>query len=103
MDDAASVAIPVSHQDQVIAKPVQAEVLGGNEFTPFGILSYSDRRAISFQCHPEFEAGFAAELVEMRRAGLPDPTHADRARASLLEVGDGARVAGWIRSFLTQP
>lgn len=102
MDDAASVAIPVSHQDQVVARPAEAEVLGGNEFTPFGILSYPDRRAISFQCHPEFDAGFAAELVEMRRPGLADPAYADRARASLLEAGDGARVAGWIRSFLTQ-
>ena len=102
MDDAVSVSIPVSHQDQVISTPVEADVLGGSDFTPFGILSYPARRAISFQCHPEFDAGYAAELVELRRAGLPDPAHADRARASLLEAGDGARVAGWIRDFLKQ-
>ena len=102
MDHAAPISIPVSHQDQVVSRPAEADVLGGNDFTPFGILSYPARRAISFQCHPEFDAGYAAELVEMRRAGLPDPAHADRARASLLEAGDGARVAGWIRNFLKQ-
>ena len=94
------IAVAASHQDQVVAPPPGAAVLAASGFTPYAALAYPGGDAISFQCHPEFDAGFAAELVEMRRAGLADPAQADRARASLLEAGDGARVAGWIRSFL---
>ena len=100
MDSADSVAVPVSHQDQVVAKPPQAKVLGGSDFTPYGILSYPDRDAISFQFHPEFDNAFAEELVELRRPHLPDPLHAHEAVASLQRPSDAARVAGWIRRFL---
>ena len=71
MDGAGSVDIPVSHQDQVIAPPPSAEVLGGNAFTPNGMLSYAGGKAISFQFHPEFDNAFAGELVELRRPHLP--------------------------------
>lgn len=99
MDGAASVSIPVSHQDQVIEPPASAKVLGGNAFTPYGILSYADRDAISFQFHPEFDNGFAGELVELRRPHI-EPEAADAALASLQRPSDAARVAGWIRRFL---
>ena len=102
MDAAESVAIPVSHQDQVVEKPPGADVLGGSEFTPHGMLSYPDRKAISFQFHPEFENAFAGELVEIRRPQLADPRAADAAIASLRRPSDAARVAGWIRRFLEE-
>ncbi len=102
MDGAESVAIPVSHQDQVVEKPPQADVLGGNDFTPCGILSYADRKAISFQFHPEFDNGFAGELVEMRRPHLADPQAADQAMETLRRPSDTGRVAGWIRRFLDE-
>jgi GMP synthase-like glutamine amidotransferase len=102
MDEAESVAIPVSHQDQVVEQPRSAEVLGGSDFTPFGMLSYPDRRAISFQFHPEFQNGFAGELVELRRPHLADPLAADEAMASLQKPSDAPRVAAWIRRFLDE-
>ena len=100
MDSAASAAIPVSHQDQVIVKPPQAEVLGGSDFTPNGILSYG-RGAISFQFHPEFDNDYAEVLVEMRRDIL-DPHLAEKAIASLQKPSDSPRVGGWIRQFLAE-
>ena len=103
MDSGADVAIPVSHQDQVIARPAEAEVLGGNEFTPFGMLAYPARRAISFQFHPEFDTAFARELVELRRPAMAEATDADRAQSSLDDPSDAPRVAGWIRRFLAEP
>ena len=95
-------AVPASHQDQVVVPPGEAEVLGGERLHALAMLAYPARRAISFQFHPEFVNGFAAELVEMRRPGLADPAEADRARASLEHESDSARVAGWIRRFLRE-
>ena len=99
MDDAASFAIPVSHQDQVVEQPPASHVLASNAFSPFGLLAYDDQPAISLQGHPEWEPAFAQALIETRRDRLPDP---DAAIASLDGPNDRARVGEWIRRFLTQ-
>ena len=57
MDGAASVDVPASHQDQVVALPPGARVTAASAFTPCAGLDDGD--AISFQFHPEFEADFA--------------------------------------------
>jgi GMP synthase-like glutamine amidotransferase len=93
----AGVAVPVSHQDQVVVPPPGARILGGNAFTPFGLLDYQDFPAISMQFHPEFEPDYAQALIEHRRARVPG---ADSAIASLERPNDRALVAGWIRAFL---
>ncbi len=92
------VAVAASHQDQVIVPPPDATVLGGNAFTPHGIIAYGDD-ALSFQFHPEFETAFAAALVERKRPHL-GAAATDRALASLDAPHDAARVAGWIRRFV---
>lgn len=99
MDEAPAIAIPVSHQDQVIDVPPSSRTLAGSDFNRFGVIAYDDQPAISFQCHPEFEPQFAAALIEARRARLPEP---DAAIATLAEPNDRARVADWIRRFLEQ-
>ena len=99
MDDAASISIPVSHQDQVVERPPATRILAGNAFNRFGLLAYEDQPAISFQCHPEFSPSFAEALIEVRRERLPEP---DAAIATLHRPDDRARVAGWIRRFLEQ-
>jgi GMP synthase-like glutamine amidotransferase len=91
------IAVPVSHQDQVVVPPPGARVLAGNAFTPFGMLEWQDAPAISMQFHPEFEPDYAKALIEHRRARVPEP---DRAVASLDRPNDRALVAGWIRGFL---
>ena len=93
------IAIAVSHQDQVLAAPPDARVVGGNAFTPHGVLSYG-ADALSFQCHPEFEPAFAAALIELRRPHLPDPAEADTLIATLDRPNDRARVVAMIRDFL---
>jgi GMP synthase-like glutamine amidotransferase len=97
MDDAPSIAIPVSHQDQVFVQPPHSRVVGGNAFSPFGMLAYDDQPAISMQFHPEFEPDYAKALIESRFDRVPDPA---AAIASLDAPNDCARVAGWIRTFL---
>lgn len=95
---AASIAIPVSHQDQVITPSDDARVLIASDFTPFAGLAWG-QDAISFQCHPEFEPEFAAGLTEGRRGRIPDAM-VDQAQASLREANDRAVLAGWIRNYL---
>ena len=96
MDEAAGVAIPASHQDQVIVRPPESVVTVASPFTPYAGLAWGGE-AISFQFHPEFEPDYARALIETRRERLVD---ADAALASLDRPNDNARVAGWIERFL---
>ena len=97
MDGERAVAVPVSHQDQVVMQPPGTTVLAANVFSPFGMLGWNDGSALSMQFHPEFEPGYAKALIEARRDRLPD---ADAAIASLDAPDDRQLVAGWIRRFL---
>jgi GMP synthase-like glutamine amidotransferase len=101
MDPVSQIAIPVSHQDQVVVQPPNTKVLASSQFTPFAALAWTDRPAISVQFHPEFDPGYAKALIDYRRDRLPDP---DGAIASLDAPNDNALVAKWIRRFLmSQP
>ena len=99
MDDAAIVAAPASHQDQVVLQPPRTEVIASSVFTPYAALAWTDQPAISFQFHPEFSTDYAEALIECRRDRLPD---AERAIASLSRPNDNERIGGWIRNFLTR-
>ena len=97
IDSAGMVAIPASHQDQVIVQPPKTEVVAASDFTPFAALAWTDRPAISLQFHPEFSADFAKALIEQRYDVVPDP---DAAIASLNAPNDNQVVGRWIRNFL---
>jgi GMP synthase-like glutamine amidotransferase len=97
MDEADTVSIPASHQDQVVVQPPNTDVTLMSDFTAFAGLAWKDRPAISFQFHPEFSPAFAKALIEKRYDVVPNP---DAAIASLDGPNDNARVAGWIRRFL---
>ena len=103
MDDAATIASPASHQDQVVALPPGATVLAASAFTPFGMLAYDDRRAISIQLHPEFEPAYATALIEARRGVRYGEALADAALASLAGVDERPRLGRWLRAFLDTP
>lgn len=95
---AASIAIPVSHQDQVLVPPADARVIAASDFTPYAGLAWDD--AMSFQCHPEFQPEYAAALVESRRGHRIPEALADEALASLAQSNDRAVLTAWIRAFL---
>jgi GMP synthase-like glutamine amidotransferase len=99
-DTASTLSIPVSHQDQVVHLPEDAVVVAASEFTPYAVLEYPQRRAISFQGHPEFSPEYATALIDLRRGTRYDPELADAAVASLQKPNDSLRVAGWLRNFL---
>lgn len=95
------IAIPVSHQDQVVDQPPNSTVIAASRFTPFAGLAYDDQEAISFQFHPEFEPEYAARLIERRiRLGQVRGEHAELAFESLHLENDRPIVAAWVRAFL---
>ncbi|WP_292062506.1 glutamine amidotransferase-related protein [Brevundimonas sp. UBA7664] len=95
---ASAVAIPASHQDQVVEKPDDARVLLRSDFTPFAGLAWGED-AISFQPHPEFTPAFTTELTAGRHDRI-DPALVARAVDSLKAPDDRAIVGGWICNFL---
>jgi len=100
MDDAATIRLPASHQDQVVELPPNADVVAASDFTPMGALAWRDQPAISMQLHPEFLPDYAKALIEARRGKVYSNDVADRAIASYGGPDDRARVGGWIRAFL---
>ena len=91
------VAIPASHQDQVVVQPPNTSVVAASDFTPFAALAWEDRPAISFQFHPEFSTAYAKALIEKRYDKVNTP---DAAIASLDSPNDNQHVAAWMRRFL---
>lgn len=97
MDGEEEVAIPASHQDQVVLQPPHTEIVASSDFTPCAGLAWTDRPAMSLQFHPEFAPDFAKALIAERYDIVPNP---EAAIASLDAPNDNAPVAGWIRRFL---
>ena len=94
-----TVAIPASHQDQIVVPPPAARVIASSPFSPYGVLAYTDQPALSMQFHPEFSPAFAKALIEARRDRLPE---AEAAIASLDAPNDREAVAEWMRRFLRE-
>jgi GMP synthase-like glutamine amidotransferase len=90
------------HQDQVVAKPETAVVVGHNAFCANAALLYDDRM-YSVQAHPEFRADFIDGLMRTRGKGLvPDPLLANAA-ARLDTPLDDTQVADQIAAFFKRP
>jgi GMP synthase (glutamine-hydrolysing) len=72
------------HQDQVVEKPPEAEIIAGNDFCKMAGLAYKNK-ALSFQPHPEFTNNFMEGLIKSR-AGVTIPN--DQAEPALENVHD---------------
>jgi GMP synthase-like glutamine amidotransferase len=94
------IAIAASHQDQVIAPPPGARTILSSAFAEHAGLLYGNGSALSVQPHPEFDTGFAHFCCDIRQGKAPDDLIA-RAKASLAEPVDNARLGGAITRFLT--
>ncbi len=96
---AATVALPASHQDQVVVRPPEARVILSSDFAPLAGLAWGDD-AVSIQPHPEFSPEFAAALTAGRRDRM-DFDVVEQALFSLMGHNDRALVGGWVRRFLS--
>ncbi len=99
MGAADSVAAMASHQDQVVALPPGATVVGTSDFTPFAVIDHGSE-AISFQFHPEFTEPFSRALIDVDRATDMSESLKAEARRSLEGESDADVVAGMIDRFL---
>lgn len=95
-----SLSVLLLHQDQVTQIPPNTQVIGGNEFCPFGALRYLDTPAISVQFHPEFDNRYLTELLNLRGGTVIDKTVAESAVASLTRAPDNDKVAAWCAEFI---
>ncbi|MFC5384692.1 type 1 glutamine amidotransferase [Aquamicrobium segne] len=97
-DGISSIAVPVSHQDQVTAPPADSQVLLRSSFTPYAGLLYGNGVGLSVQGHPEFNKSIAKLFAELRRGNpLPDDV-VNRAVAGLDAPNDNlALVKGMVR------
>jgi GMP synthase-like glutamine amidotransferase len=94
-----AVWVACSHQDQVITRPAEAELILSSEFTPNAGLRYRNGAALSFQPHPEFEDPYARALAELRRGKAPDEV-VDAAVASLAQPSHSAVLARHMADFI---
>ena len=97
---AATFALNVSHQDQVLEAPPGAITFAANAHCRHAALVYADAPILSFQGHPEFSDAFSAALYRHRRGTTIPAPLVDAALSSLSGEDDGKTVAGWIVRFL---
>ena len=90
------------HQDQVVALPDGAVVLGRTDHCPFAMLQVGPMLGI--QAHPEFSPAYVDVLLDARAERIgPDLTAL--AKASLERIGDAkdAQIVGrWIVDFFEE-
>jgi GMP synthase (glutamine-hydrolysing) len=92
------VALNAWHQDQVIAPPPGAEVVGHNDFCAYAAMRYGDT-IYTVQPHPEFTAEMVDRLIRHRGRGVvPDPL-LEEAAARLDQPTDSDRLGARIARF----
>jgi len=89
------------HQDQVVEKPPEAEVIASSEHCEYAGFAYKGK-AISFQPHPEFSTGYMRDLIEARKGKVIPPEQADNALAKTGRQTDDASIAAQIVEFFRQ-
>lgn len=92
------VPVMVWHQDQVIAAPDGAEVIGGSDFCPIGALRYR-QNILSVQFHPEFTDSYMRDLLDVNTGGAIPSERIEAARRSLSTPHDGRLIADWTARF----
>ncbi|NOZ33145.1 MAG: type 1 glutamine amidotransferase [Alphaproteobacteria bacterium] len=95
-------AVPASHQDQVVALPPGAAVIMGSQFTPLAGLAYASGAAISFQPHPEFSKDLATEIFRRRIDNPLTAEEVEHAVRSLDGRNDSSALATAIARFYRQ-
>lgn len=86
------------HQDQVVEKPADAEVIATSPFCRYAGFAYGDR-ALTVQPHPEFSDAFLDGLMRTRGRGLVPDTLMDVAADRLGQPNSSAAMADRIAAF----
>lgn len=90
----------VSHQDQVLELPKDAEILASSEFCPY-YMTQIGSHVLTVQGHPEFTKEYSRALMSLRKTALGDELF-QKGVASLELPEDDALIAQWIVNFLQE-
>ncbi|MEH6389231.1 MULTISPECIES: GMP synthase [Pseudomonas] len=88
----------VSHQDQVVELPDEAEVLVKSDFCEYYVVQYGDH-FLSIQGHPEFSKEYSRDLMAARQGIIPD-VRLRAGNASLSADVDGELMTKWMVNFM---
>ena len=89
------------HQDQVVALPSDAKIIGSNDFCANAALLYGNR-AYTIQPHPEFTARMVEQLISHRGPGVVPDDQLAEARARLATPTANDTIARRIAEFFKQ-
>ncbi|RUR13728.1 GMP synthase [Legionella sp. km772] len=90
----------VSHQDQVLELPKEAEILASSEFCPY-YMTQIGSHVLTVQGHPEFTKAYSQALMDYRKSILGEELF-QRGLESLKLPEDDALIAQWIVNFLQE-
>jgi len=93
-----AIALNAWHQDQVVALPQGATVLGQSDFTRNAVIAHGPR-ILTVQPHPEFPASVVEELMLHRAPTVPGDL-LDRVRDRLHQPTDSRLIADWLADVL---
>lgn len=96
-----NIAIQAMHQDQVIEKPQDAEVIASSEFCKYAGFAYKNK-ALSYQPHPEFTTEFTRDLINFRKGETLPSEQAEQILRDIDGDLDTIRLATDIASFFKQ-
>ena len=99
--DGETVTLNAWHQDQVVERPQDAQVVASSGFCTNAALVYGDR-AFTVQAHPEFDDAMIHGLIEHRSDTVPSELVAE----ALTHMDDAAQsklIADRIEAFFKQP
>ena len=90
------------HQDQVIEKPQNAEIIASSDFCKNAGLAYHGKhgvQALSFQPHPEFTPEFMSELLKLRAGDAFPEELVEKSLRSIRQSNDSGKIAEQIADF----
>jgi len=92
-------ALYFSHQDQVTALPVGAELLGDSDFCPNAMYCSGDQ-VLSVQGHPEISHSLMVEVIKRRKEQIGSKLYSEALKSLNDGTPDARTVAHWIINFI---
>ena len=97
--DGQTVTLNAWHQDQVVALPEGARVLGSNAFCENAMVAYGDN-IWTVQAHPEYGDGFIQGLMDTRGKGVVPDDLMQAAANRLPAANDNQKIGQLMAEFL---
>ena len=99
--DGETLALNAWHQDQVVEKPAEAEVIASSDFCRYAGFRYKGP-AFSVQPHPEFDRTALDLLLNVRAPGVVAPDRIEAAKAAMEDPVDNTVMAEQIVTFFKE-